>query len=103
MSKFRHIDIKKEETSIKRRSKKIKEELPSDYVETLSLMEKLGIKMINNDNLLKSINLRKSTEIQIDKNKSSFNEEEKEKKIPLLIKKNTCLHLMKNELLKKIK
>ena len=80
MSKFRHIDIKKEEASIKRRSKKNKEELPSDYIETLSLMEKLGIKMINNDNLLKSINLRKSSEIQIDKNKASFNEEEKQNK-----------------------
>ena len=98
MSKFRHIDIKKEETSIKRRSKKIKEELPSDYVETLSLMEKLGIKMINNDNLLKSINLRKSTEIQIDKNKTSFNEEEKQNKT---IKSSSLRKRKKNTIINK--
>ena len=98
MSKFRHIDIKKEETSIKRRSKKIKEELPSDYVETLSLMEKLGIKMINNDNLLKSINLRKSSEIQSDKNKTSFNEEEKQNKT---IKSSSLRKRKKNTIINK--
>ena len=81
MSKFRHIEIKKEESSHKKRSKKTKEELPSDYIQTLSLMEKLGIKVINNDNLLKTINLRKPSEIQINTNKPSFNEEEKQSKI----------------------
>jgi hypothetical protein len=44
-------------------------------------MEKLGIKVINNDNLLKSVNLRKSSEIHINTNKPSFNEEEKQSKI----------------------
>ena len=81
MSKFRHIEIKKEESSHKKRSKKTKEELPSDYIQTLSLMEKLGIKVINNDNLLKTINLRKPSEISINTNKPSFNEEEKQSKI----------------------
>ena len=81
MSKFRHIEIKKEESSHKKRSKKTKEEPPSDYIQTLSLMEKLGIKVINNDNLLKTINLRKPSEIQINTNKPSFNEEEKQSKI----------------------
>ena len=81
MSKFRHIEIKKEESSHKKRSKKTKEELPSDYIQTLSLMEKLGIKVINNDNLLKTINLRKPSEIQINTNKPNFNEEEKQSKI----------------------
>ena len=80
MSKFRHIEIKKEEASLKRRSKKIKEEQPSNFIQTISLMEKLGIKMVNNDNLLKSINLRKSTEIHIKKNVTILNEEEKQSK-----------------------
>ena len=80
MSKFRHIEIKKEEASLKRRSKKIKEEQPSNFIQTISLMEKLGIKMVNNDNLLKSINLRKSTEIHIKKNITILNEEEKQNK-----------------------
>ena len=80
MSKFRHIEIKKEEASLKRRSKKIKEEQPSNFIQTISLMEKLGIKMVNNDNLLKSINLRKSTEIHISKNITILNEEEKQNK-----------------------
>ena len=80
MSKFRHIVIKKEEASLKRRSKKIKEEQPSNFIQTISLMEKLGIKMVNNDNLLKSINLRKSTEIHIKKNVTILNEEEKQNK-----------------------
>ena len=80
MSKFRHIEIKKEEAPLKRRSKKIKEEQPSNFIQTISLMEKLGIKMVNNDNLLKSINLRKSTEIHIKKNITILNEEEKQNK-----------------------
>ena len=97
MSKFRHIDIKKEEISSKKRSKKIKEELPSDYIETISLMEKLGIKMINDDNLLKSINLRKSSKIQID-NKTSFNEEEKQGKT---IKSSSLKKRKKNTIINK--
>ena len=80
MSKFKHIEVNKEEIPItKKKHKKIHEELPSHYNRTISLMEKLGIKMVNNDNLLKSINLRKSTNLHIKHkhNLTNLNEEEK--------------------------
>ena len=77
MSKYRHIEVNKEGFSPKKQHKKIYEEMPSDYIQTINLMEKLGIKMINNENLLKSVNLRKSTNIDIKKNVPNFNEEEK--------------------------
>ena len=77
MSKYRHIEVNKEGFSPKKRHKKIHEEIPSDYIQTINLMEKLGIKMINNENLLKSVNLRKSTNVDMKKNIPNFNEEEK--------------------------
>ena len=97
MSKFRHIDINNEEIHIKKKPKKLKEELPSNYDQTINLMEKLGIKMINNENLLKSINLRKSSKMEIKKNVSNFNEEEKLNK-PI---KSTSLQKRKKNLNKK--
>ena len=77
MSKYRHIEVNKEEFPPKKRHKKIQEKLPSNYMQTINLMEKLGIKMINNENLLKSVNLRKSTNVDMKKNIPNFNEEEK--------------------------
>ena len=77
MSKYRHIEINKGELHNKKRSKKIKEELPSNYFQTINLMEKLGIKIINNENLLKSINLRKFNNEDMKKDIRNVNEEEK--------------------------
>ena len=79
MSKYRHIEVNKEEIAInKKKHKKIHEELPSHYNRTISLMEKLGIKMVSNDILLKSLNLRKSTNLNKHKhNFTNLNEEEK--------------------------
>ena len=77
MSKYRHIEVNKEGFSPKKGHKKIHEEIPSDYIQTINLMEKLGIKMINNENLLKSVNLRKSNNIDMKKNVPNINEEEK--------------------------
>ena len=77
MSKFRHVEITKEEFHPKKRHKKLQEERPSNYLQTITLMEKLGIKMVNNDNLLKSINLRKSNKERGNYAITTFNEEEK--------------------------
>ena len=77
MSKFRHVEITKEEFHPKKRNKKMQEERPSNYLQTITLMEKLGIKMVNNDNLLKSINLRKSNKERGNYAITTFNEEEK--------------------------
>ena len=77
MSKFRHVEITKEEFHPKKRHKKLQEERPSNYLQTITLMEKLGIKMVNNDNLLKSMNLRKSNKERGNYAITTFNEEEK--------------------------
>ena len=97
MSKFRHVEVNKEEIPIiKKKHKKIHEELPSHYNRTISLMEKLGIKIINNDNLLKSINLRKSTNLNMKHHKHNLTNINEEEKYDNIIKSSSLQKRKKN-------
>ena len=77
MSKFRHIEVSKEEFPPKKSYKKIKDEHPSNYSQTMNLMEKLGIKVINSEKLQEKGNLKKSINLNVKNNISNLKEEEK--------------------------